>query len=77
MGEWLRRASGVNGSKGLKKKKNGAAGVGENWGPLKSENDLEGVNFFFEIDPDPGGHLRVGRGGSGTIAKKPDGFSRV
>ena len=43
-------------------KKNGAAGAGENWGPLKSENDLEGVNFFFENDPEPGGPLRVGRG---------------
>ena len=45
------------------KKKNGAAGAGENWGPLKSENDLEGVNFFFEIAPDPGGPLRVREGG--------------
>ena len=37
-----------------KQKKNGAAGAGENWDPLKSENDLERVNFFFESDPDPG-----------------------
>ena len=62
--------------KGLKKQKNknGAAGAGENWGPLKSENDLDGVNFFFEIDPDPGGPLRVGEGvptrrGGGSLTR--------
>ena len=49
---------------GLKKqKKNRAAGARENWGLLESENDLEGVNFFFKIDPDPGGPLRVGEWG--------------
>ena len=47
--------------KGLKKKRRRRRGG--NWGPLKSENDLEGVNFFFEIDPDPEGPLRVGEGG--------------
>ena len=42
-GGWLRRAPGVNGSERAKQKqekRNGAAGAGENWGPLKSENDL-------------------------------------
>ena len=43
-------------------KKNGAADAGDNWVPLKSENDLEGVNFFFEIDPDPGVPYAFGRG---------------
>ena len=43
-----------NGLKKNQEKKNGAAVAGENWGRNKSENDLEGVNFFFEIDPDPG-----------------------
>ena len=49
-------SAGVNGSKWAQKteKKNRAAGAGGNWGPLESENNLEGVNFFFEIDPDPG-----------------------
>ena len=89
-GEWLRRAPGVNGSKRAKKKKTGAVGAGKNWGPLKSENDLEGVNFFFEIDPDPrdplrvreggplrvreGGPLRVREGGPERSRKKPMGF---
>ena len=49
-----------------KKNKNGAAGAGENWGPLKSANDLEGVNFFFEIDPDQGVPYAYGRVGSLT-----------
>ena len=57
------------------KKKNGAASAGENWGALKSENDLEGVNFFFEIAPDPGSLTRRGGGGSG--ARKGGGPERV
>ena len=44
---------------------NGSAGAGENWGPLKSENDLEGVNFIFEIAADLGGPL-----GTSHISKK-------
>ena len=60
---------------------------GENCGPLKGENDLEGVNFFFEIAPDPGvpreggpllvgegGPLRVREGGPERCQKKPMGF---
>ena len=79
-GKWLQKG---------KKKKTEPPARGK-LGSLKSENDLEGVNFFWEIDPDPGGPLRVGEGsltrrgegplhvgGSGTFAKKPDGFSRV
>ena len=60
------------------KNNNGAAGAGENWGPLKSENDPEGVNFFFEIDPDPGVPYAFGRGVRIDVKKTtPDGFSRV
>ena len=50
-GKWLQKGKKKNKKQ---KKKNGAAGAGENWGPLKSENDLEVVDFFFEIAPDPG-----------------------
>ena len=35
-GKWLQMGS----------NKHKAAGAGENWGPLKSENDLEGSTFF-------------------------------
>ena len=58
-------------------KKNGAAGAGENWGPLKSENDLERVNpfffFLFEIVRQ-GGPERVREGGPERSRKKPMGF---
>ena len=68
-------APGVNSSNGFQKKtekKTEPPARGGNWGPLKSENDLEGVNFFFffEIAPD-GGPLRVWEGVRSDHKKKP------
>ena len=60
-GKWLQKGF----------KKNGAAGAGENWGPLKSENDLEGVNFRCRKAPVS---LKGGGFGGGKTLNTPPPF---
>ena len=67
-----------NGLNKAGKEKKRAASAGKNRGPLESENDLDGVNFFFEIDPDPGVPYAFGRGsptrrGGGSLTRSGGG----